>query len=138
MGNAIHGFWTVKSHLMPDEDEIAFISASRFVHLTIVSERPPSKRIAVRLWCEQLENDDFLVTLDPTEEGWKLSMWMDQQDLIIHNGTKQFRCQRAEESDVSESAKTALSKANEKMDSIEARLKEIEQAGASEGDKPLC
>lgn len=107
---------------MPDEEEIICISASRFVHLTIVSEGPPPKRIAVRLWCEHLENDHFLVTLDPKEKGWKLSLWMDQQDLIIHNGTKEFRCRRVEEADVSESAKTALSKAHEKMDSIEAKI----------------
>jgi hypothetical protein len=122
MGNAIHGFWTVKSHLMPDEDEIVYISASRFVHLTIVSEGPPPKRIAVRLWYERLENDAFLVTLDPTKEGWKISMWMDQLDLIIHNGTKEFRCQRVEDAELSDSAKTALTKANEKMDAIEANI----------------
>jgi hypothetical protein len=122
MGNSIYGFWTVKSHLMPEEDEILFISSSRFVHHTIVSEGPPPKRIAVRLWCEQLENNEFLVTLHPKEKGWKLSIWNDQQDLVVHNGTKEFRCQRVEESDLPERSKTALSKAHEKMNSIEASI----------------
>ncbi len=121
MGNSIHGFWAVKSHLIPEEDEILFVSASRFVHLTMVSEGPPPKRIAVRLWCEQLEDNEFLVTLDPKDEGWKLSMWTDHQDLLVHNGKKEFRCRRVEESDVSERDKAAFSKAIERMDSIEAK-----------------
>ncbi len=113
----------MKSHLMPEEDETLFLSASRFVHLTIVNEGPPPKSIAVRLWCKPLDNDVFLVTLNPKEEGWKLSIWRDSQDLIVHNGTKEFRCKRVQESDLSESVKTALSKANEKMNSIEAANK---------------
>lgn len=106
---------------MPEENELVAISCSRFVHFTIVSEGPPPKRIAVRLWCEHLENDEFLVTLDPKEEGWKLSMWLEQEDLMIHNGTREFRCRRVAESDISDSVKTALSKAYDHMDVLENR-----------------
>lgn len=123
MNSALHGFWTVQSHLIAQEREVLHIDETRFVHFMHIDRDNPANTVAIGQWCEHQGGDVFIMRLDPKEDGRTFLMRIDHSDLIIHNGSHDFRCRRMDASDIPDSYHSNLGEAYLKMDSIASKKK---------------